>query len=160
MDRGLDIEPVDLKAGLRSTLTMLGHKIKDKKATITESYPEQLPEVHGRPGQLNQVWTNIIDNALDAIAEGGSLEVAISSDLGCAYVHLIDNGPGIPQEIQSKIFDPFFTTKPLGKGTGLGLDISMKIIKNHGGNIRLKSTPGRTEFIINLPVHSATNEQP
>jgi signal transduction histidine kinase len=159
MDRGLEIEVVDLKAGLRSTITMLGHKIKEKKAEITESYPEKMPEIQGRPGQLNQVWTNVLDNALDAITEGGKIEVAVSTDLACAYVHLIDNGPGVPADIQSKIYDPFFTTKALGKGTGLGLDISMKIIKNHGGNIRLKSQPGRTEFIINLPIHSSTNEQ-
>jgi signal transduction histidine kinase len=159
MDRGLEIEVVDLKAGLRSTITMLGHKIKEKKAEITESYPEKMPEIHGRPGQLNQVWTNVLDNALDAITEGGKIEVAVSTDLACAYVHLIDNGPGVPADIQSKIYDPFFTTKALGKGTGLGLDISMKIIKNHGGNIRLKSQPGRTEFIINLPIQPSTNEQ-
>ena len=110
--------------------------------------------VNAFPGELNQVWTNIIDNAIDAmeVNESGVLEIRTYEDSGNVYVSIKDNGPGIPSAIQSQVYDPFFTTKEMGKGTGLGLDVVNRIIRQHNGSIKLSSAPGQTEFLICLPL--------
>lgn len=157
MDRGEGREEINLEEGIRSTLTLLNHKLKSKHINATVDVPAKLPCLTGWPGQLNQVWTNLIDNAVDAMPDGGRLEIHSELDErtdGSAFVltHVIDSGEGIPEAIQSKIFDPFFTTKEIGKGTGLGLDIVQGIVRRHRGSIKLQSQPGRTEFIICLPI--------
>jgi signal transduction histidine kinase len=106
-------------------------------------------------GELNQVWTNLIDNALDAMEPSGKgvLEIKTLQDKDFVEVTITDNGPGIPDEIRSRIFDPFFTTKEVGKGTGLGLDVVSRIVKQHHGSIKVKSVPGRTQFIVCFPIN-------
>jgi signal transduction histidine kinase len=148
---------VHLAEGNHNTLTLLVHKVKQKNIAVTVDIPDNLPIVCGWPGELNQVWTNLFDNAIDALPNGGELTIKSQPDPrpdGTEFVltKVIDNGSGIPADIRDKIFEPFFTTKDIGKGTGLGLDIVQGIIKHHNGSIRVKSEPGHTEFSICLPV--------
>ncbi len=154
MDRAGDKEAVDVREGLDSTLVMLGHKLKKKSLRLERDYAADLPKVTAYPGELNQVWTNLIDNAIDAAPEGGLIRIEAAADSATsAAVRVIDNGPGVPPEIQSRIFEPFFTTKPVGQGTGLGLDIVERIVvQQHGGKVELESQPGRTVFTVRLPV--------
>jgi signal transduction histidine kinase len=154
MDRAGDKETVDVREGLDSTLVMLGHKLKKKSLRLERDYAAGLPKVTAYPGELNQVWTNLIDNAIDAAPEGGLIRIEAAGDsVTSAAVRVIDNGPGVPPEIQSRIFEPFFTTKPVGQGTGLGLDIVERIVvQQHGGKVELESQPGRTVFTVRLPV--------
>jgi signal transduction histidine kinase len=150
MDRAAQQE-VDLHDGLESTLTILNHKLK-LGVTVTREYDRSLPRLCAYGSELNQVWTNLIDNAVDAMGGKGRLRVRTARDGGCALVEIQDDGPGIPPEIQSRIFDPFFTTKGVGKGTGLGLDVSRRIVARHDGDIRLESKPGDTRFRVRLPL--------
>ncbi|WP_019988907.1 sensor histidine kinase [Rudanella lutea] len=157
MDRGEGREDVRLEEGIRNTLTLLNHKLRAKQIAVTLAIPDDLPTICGWPGELNQVWTNLIDNAIDAMPEGGQLQISAELDTradGSAFVytHVADTGTGIPDEIQPKIFDPFFTTKAIGQGSGLGLDIVRGIVRHHRGSIKVESEPGRTEFIICLPI--------
>jgi len=157
MDRGEGSEAVKLETGIRNTLTLLNHKLKSKHISASVSIPPDLPTLKAWPGELNQVWTNLIDNAVDAMPDGGKIEITTELDQrpdGSAFIYtrVIDNGEGIPDNIQSKIFEPFFTTKEMGAGTGLGLDIVQGIIKHHRGSIKVESKPGRTEFIVCLPI--------
>ncbi|WP_420150791.1 sensor histidine kinase [Spirosoma sp.] len=153
MDRGVGKEQVRLGDGIRNTLTLLAHKVKSKHIDLTLTIPDDLPPVCGWPGELNQVWTNLIDNAIDALPDGGKIEISSEPD-GSEFIltKVIDNGPGVPADIQDKIFEPFFTTKEIGKGTGLGLDIVQGVVKHHNGSIKVKSKPGHTEFSVCLPV--------
>jgi signal transduction histidine kinase len=152
MDRGTDMEPINVNEGIESTLKMLHHKSKQKQINIVRNIPESVPKIRGRVGSLNQVWTNIIDNAIDAMDQGGELVITIDKDGDRLMTCMQDNGPGIPEEIQSRIFDPFFTTKKIGEGTGMGLDIVSRIIRNHRGEIKLESVPGQTKFIFYFPL--------
>ena len=157
MDRGVGKEQVQLGEGIRNTLTLLEHKVKQKQITLTVNIADDLPAVCGWPGELNQVWTNLIDNAIDALPDGGQLQILSEPDrqgngLEFVLTKVIDNGPGIPDDIQDKIFEPFFTTKGIGKGTGLGLDIAQGVVKHHNGSLKVKSEPGHTEFSVCLPV--------
>jgi signal transduction histidine kinase len=152
MDRASDKEKIDLREGIRSTLTMLGHKIKEKHIQVKQKYSDDLSSISAFGGQLNQVWTNLIDNAIDAMEDGGELVIQGNNDREFVAIRIIDNGSGIPAEALSKIFDPFYTTKAVGKGTGLGLDIVHKIVKAHNADIKVKSEPGRTEFSLCFPV--------
>jgi signal transduction histidine kinase len=131
---------------------MLGSKTKAKSVNVTMSFPDDLPEVYAVGAELNQVWMNLIDNAIDAVDPGGRIAVVGASELGCVIVKIIDDGPGIPPEIKSRIWDQFFTTKGVGKGSGLGLDIVRRLLQRHDGEINLDSVPGRTEFQVRLPV--------
>ena len=153
MDQGHGKQYADIHNGIRNTLTMLQHKIKHSNVKVEELFDTTLPSVNAMIGELNQVWTNLIDNALDAMEPNGNgtLQIKTTRANNCVQVSIIDNGPGIPDDIQSSIFDPFFTTKEAGKGTGLGLDVLTRIVKQHNGIIKLESKPGRTAFIVEFP---------
>jgi signal transduction histidine kinase len=151
MDR-MPHQPTDLRAGLDATLVMLGPKI-GSGITVVKDYDPDLPPVPAYAGELNQVWTNLIHNALDAMAGEGTLTLRTARDGDCALVEIADTGPGIPAELTSRVFEPFFTTKPVGHGTGLGLDVSWRIVvKRHGGDLRVTSQPGDTRFQVALPL--------
>lgn len=154
MDRGGGKEAVILADGIRNTLTLLGHKIRSKNGTVTVEIPADLPTVQGWPGELNQVWTNLIDNAVDALPEqGGTLAIRSHVEQEqFIYTTFTDNGSGIPEAIRQKIFEPFFTTKGIGKGSGLGLDIAQGIIRHHNGSINVASQPGETTFTVCIPI--------
>lgn len=154
MDQAPEKQLTDIHVGIRNTLTMLNHKLKKNGIKLIESFDAQLPQASIFISEMNQVWTNVIDNAIDAM-EGrtnNTLEIKTEKKGSFINVSIIDNGPGIPKEIQDKIFDPFFTTKSIGKGTGLGLEVVRQIIHQHNGKVYVDSNPGRTEFIICFPI--------
>jgi signal transduction histidine kinase len=155
MDQGHGKQYADIHNGIRSTLTMLQYKVRKGNIIIDEDFDTTLPEVNAMIGELNQVWTNLIDNALDAMEINGKgiLQIKTRRDKDCVEVTIADNGPGIPDEIMNKIFDPFFTTKEVGKGTGLGLDVVTRIVKQHNGSIKVNSKPGKTAFIVEFPIN-------
>ena len=151
MDRA-PLQDVDLHEGLDNTLTILGYKLKSCSVMVIREYEQNLPSIRAYGSALNQVWTNLIDNAIDAVDEGGTVWLRTSSDKNYVTVEIADNGPGIPPEIQSRIFEPFFTTKEVGAGTGLGLEIAYRIVVGqHNGDIRCFSKPGDTRFQVCLP---------
>ncbi len=152
MDRGNSRESVHLKEGINNTLTILHHKIRDKNIAVSLDFEDNLPLTPVYVGEINQVWTNILDNAIDAVEQDGQITIRAGKEDGLVRISFTDNGPGIPEDIQSRIFDPFFTTKQVGIGTGLGLDIVKRILKNHQGDIKLYSKPGETTFQILLPL--------
>jgi signal transduction histidine kinase len=152
MDQAAVAEPVDLKLNLGNTVTVLKSKARAKSIAVAISVEPDLPLVRGFVGELNQVWANLIDNALDALPEGGRVDITASRERERVVVRVIDNGPGIPAEIRARIFEPFFTTKPVGSGTGLGLDIVRRLIIHNDAEIEVESRPGRTEFRVSLPV--------
>ena len=151
MDQSQTKSPTDLNQGILSTGTILKHKAK-KKALRFEKQFGQVPPVNGIAGELNQVWTNLLDNAIDASPVDGTIRIRTAQEGDQAIVEITDQGPGIPPEIRDRIFEPFFTTKPVGDGTGLGLDTSYRIVKNHQGDIRFESRPGETRFTVRLPL--------
>jgi signal transduction histidine kinase len=143
---------VDVHELLDSTLLMLSGKIP-AGISVVKDYDRSLPPIPAYAGELNQVWTNMIDNAVSAMGGTGTLTVRTGLDRGQVFVEFGDTGPGVPPEIKERIFEPFFTTKPVGEGTGLGLDISWRIVVNkHHGDIELESSPGDTRFRVRLPV--------
>jgi signal transduction histidine kinase len=145
-------ERVDIHEGIDNTLLILKHKWK-KGVNVVRDYSRDLPEVCAQGGELNQVWTNIIDNAIDAMDGSGTLTIRTSRDSDCVLVEIGDTGTGIPPELQRRIFDPFFTTKDVGQGTGLGLDISYRIVvRRHHGDIRVESKPGDTWLKVWIPI--------
>lgn len=155
MDQAQEKNKVDIHLGIRNTLTMLNHKLKKGNVKLIESFSNDLPQPNIFVSEMNQVWTNLIDNALDAM-EGRDnciLEIKTQRDREFINVFIIDNGPGIPKEILEKIFDPFFTTKPIGKGTGLGLEVVKQIVNQHNGKVDVRSEPGRTEFKVCVPIN-------
>lgn len=161
MDRA-PFQVVDVHELLDSTLVMLNSKIGDG-VRVVKDYDRSLPPLPCFAAELNQVWTNLIDNAVYAMGGDGTLTVRTYHENDCAAVEIGDTGPGIPEETRSRIFEPFFTTKPVGDGTGLGLDISFRIVVNkHGGDIRVESVPGDTRFIVRLPLErpAATEDEP
>jgi signal transduction histidine kinase len=149
------IQNVDVVRGLETTLTILNHKLK-QGVTVKREYNPVPLLVNSFGSELNQVWTNIIDNAIDAMHGNGELRVRTYRDDNCVVVEIGDNGPGIPAEVESHIFEPFFTTKGVGQGTGLGLDTVQRIVKKHRGNIQVDSKPGDTRFKIFLPLAEAS----
>lgn len=153
LDRA-EYQQIDVHEGLNSTLVMLAGKIR-AGITLEKHYDTALPAIPAHPAELNQVWTNLIDNAVHAMRErGGTLSISTGIDGGFALITVRDTGPGIPEDVQRRVFEPFFTTKPVGEGTGLGLDIVWRIVVNrHGGDIRLKSRPGEgAAFEVRLPL--------
>jgi signal transduction histidine kinase len=147
-------QDVDIAKGIESTLTMLTHKLK-RGITVVRNYDPDLPRVPSYGSELNQVWTNLIDNAADAMKGEGELRIRTMREGDDVLVEFVDTGAGIPPEIQTRIFDPFFTTKPMGEGTGLGLDTVYRIVRNHRGNVTFVSRPGYTCFRVRLPVKRA-----
>ncbi|HXB15082.1 MAG TPA: ATP-binding protein [Solirubrobacteraceae bacterium] len=152
MDRGGLVE-VDIREGLDTTLTILGHKLKHTTIEVEREFEQDLPRFQAYGAELNQVWTNLLDNAIDALGDSGTITISAQRDGDCVEVDIADDGPGVPAEVQERIFDPFFTTKEVGKGTGLGLDTARRIVADrHHGSLSLRSEPGRTVFRVRLPV--------
>ena len=151
MDRSSEHKPTDVREGLDNTITMIGHKIKANDIALERNYQDDLPTVPGNAGELNQVWTNLIDNAIDAMKDGGVLQLSASAKDACVEIKITDSGPGISDDVRPHVFEPFFTTKDVGEGTGLGLDIAMRIVRAHQGQIDVDSRPGRTEIRVLLP---------
>jgi signal transduction histidine kinase len=145
------MKEVDLRQGLENTLTILHHQIKNG-ITVVREYDESLPRICAFGGELNQIWTNLMANAIEAMHGKGELRVRTSRDLDRVLVEIGDSGPGIPPDVLPHIFEPFFTTKGVGEGTGLGLDTVGRIVRNHHGEIRVHSRPGDTRFQVFLPL--------
>ena len=158
MDQARVAQPVDLAASLSNTVTVLKSKARGKGVAVTVEIEPGLPKVRGVAGELNQIWANLIDNALDAVPESGRVDLSAHVERQRVVVRVIDNGAGIPPEIMQRIFDPFFTTKPMGQGTGLGLDIVRRLVRNNEGDLSVESAPGRTEFRVELPMAPRDNE--
>lgn len=153
MDRSKDKQPVQLRTGVESTITMLGHKLKAKAIILEKDLSADLPPVPGFPGELNQVWTNIIDNAIDVVSDKGRIRIMAQTIGERVEVCIEDNGPGIRDDVLPHIFEPFYSTKDVGEGTGLGLDIAHRIVvQQHRGQILVESQPGRTRFRVQLPI--------
>ena len=152
MDQAAVAEPVDLVQGLNNTIAVLKAKAKAKSVAVVVEVEPGLPRVRGFAGELNQIWANLIDNAIDAVPISGRIEVLANREGQQAAVRIVDNGPGIPAEIRERIFEPFFTTKAVGLGTGLGLDIVRRLVRHNDGEIAVEWQPGRTEFRIVLPL--------
>ena len=152
MDQANAAEPVDLGPSLANTVTVLNSKAREKSVTVTLDLEPELPKVRGFAAELSQVWGNLIDNALDAVANGGRVEVFAIRENQSVVVRILDDGPGIPEKVRNQIFDPFFTTKPLGQGTGLVLDIVRRLVRHNDCAIDFESQPGRTEFRVTLPI--------
>jgi signal transduction histidine kinase len=152
MDRASP-ELVDVGEGLNDTVMLMQSKAKEKSVALTLDVAPALPQVRGVGGDLNQVWSNLIDNALDAAPVGGHVWVTAASELGAVVVRVIDDGDGIAPELLGHIFDPFFTTKPVGQALGLGLDIALRLVRRHAGDLEVDSRPGsgRTEFRVTIP---------
>jgi signal transduction histidine kinase len=156
MDQVPTKEPMDIYEGLRSTGMMLKHKFKSKRIEVEKEWPDDLPQVCAIGSELNQVWTNLLVNAVDALPEeGGKITIRAYVERDYVCIEIADNGPGIPEELQSRIFEPFFTTKGVGEGTGMGLDIVNQIIERNEGYVDVTSEPGRTVFKTCLPVYHA-----
>lgn len=154
MDKDADRQMVNIHSGIRNTLAMLNYKLRKGNINVTENFDETMPFIKAFPGELNQVWTNIIDNAIDAmeINNKGNLTITSKHEGKFVKVYFKDDGPGIAEDVQEKIFMPFFTTKEMGKGSGLGLDVVNRIMQQHNGTVKVKSVPGATEFEVCLPV--------
>src|SRR5262249_31900647 len=150
MDQAPEQE-IDIHHGIESTLVMLSHQLK-RGITVVRDYDRSLPPICAHGSELNQVWTNLIDNAAAAMPRKGGLRIRAAREHDCLLVEIADTGPVIPKEIQSRIFEPFFTTKQAGEGMGLGLDTVYRIVKRHRGDIRFDSEPGHTRFQVRLPL--------
>jgi signal transduction histidine kinase len=149
------MQEVDIHKSLENTLKVLGHKVKNVQ--VEREYDPDLPKIWGNGGEINQVWTNLIDNAVDAVKDNpdGLIRLVTRCETDFAMIEIADNGTGIPKDMQANIFEPFFTTKGVGQGTGLGLDIVYRIIQQHKGTIEVQSQPGHTRFIVRLPVRKS-----
>jgi signal transduction histidine kinase len=152
MDQTNELQPTDIHTDIENTLTLLGHKLRGKNITVKKIFCENLVPLPAYVGELNQVWTNIIDNAIYALDKDGELTIETTCDSKNVNVKIIDNGAGIPPEVIPRIFDPFFTTKKVGDGTGIGLDLVNRIVKRHNGEIKVHSRPGKTEFSVWIPI--------
>ena len=146
------VQEIDIHKGLENTLLILKYKLRKKNIEVARDFAEDLPHIKAYGSELNQVWTNLIVNAVDAMSEGGRLKVRTRREPMDIMIEIRDNGSGIPEAVKSRIFEPFFTTKPVGEGTGLGLDTVTRIVRKHRGNIRFESKPGDTCFQVRLPV--------
>lgn len=156
MDRGGLVE-ADVHEGLETTLKVLGHKLKHKEIEIRREYDRSLPPLTIYGSELNQVWTNLLDNAIDAVGERGTVTVRTARDGECILVDIADTGPGIPPEVRSRVFEPFFTTKDVGSGTGLGLDTARRIvIERHGGSMTFDTSEQGTTFHVWLRIHPSS----
>jgi signal transduction histidine kinase len=152
------VQVSDVHDLLDSTLVMLSGKI-GTGVEVVKDYDRTLPPIPVHAAELNQVWTNLVDNAVGAMDGRGTLTVRTRPDGDRLAVVIEDTGPGIPDDLRGRIFEPFFTTKPVGEGTGLGLDISWRIVDRHGGDIRVESRPGKTEFVVRVPLTAPEGEE-
>jgi signal transduction histidine kinase len=153
MDRGEVVE-ADVHEGLKTTMMVLGHKLKHTSIQVEKHLDKSLPKIMIRGGELNQVWTNLIANAIEALGDSGTITISTQLDGPCIRVDIADDGPGIPPENLDRIFDPFFTTKVVGQGTGLGLDTARRIVEErHKGTLSVESEPGNTVFHVWLPLN-------
>jgi signal transduction histidine kinase len=159
MDRATVREPANIAQGISDTIAVLASKAKSKSVSVRIEIPEDLPRVGAYGGELNQVWSNLIENALDAVGPQGEVTVSARAEGPNVVVRVTDNGSGIPADVLPRIFDPFFTTKPMGQGTGLGLDISRRIVITHEGTIEVESKTGRTQFRVTLPKAKVPNSE-
>jgi signal transduction histidine kinase len=150
-------QEVDIHDGIDTTLIMLKYRLK-KGVDVIREYDRNIPRMTVRGRELNQVWTNLITNSVDAMDGKGTLRIVTRCAAGRAQVEIIDSGTGIPPEIKDRIFEPFFTTKGVNEGTGLGLDIAARVVRNHGGDIQVESEPGHTVFAVRLPLHCVAHE--
>jgi signal transduction histidine kinase len=154
MDRALVAEPIEIATGVHDAVALLEHKARQKSIEIDVHIEPNLPRASAIGGDLNQIWINLLDNAIDAAPASGRVAISADRRLDRVVVHVVDNGPGIAPEIRDRIFDPFVTSKPVGQGTGLGLDIARTLVRRNNGDIEVTSTPGRTEFRVVLPAGS------
>ncbi len=156
---GRNMQFADIHDGIKNTLSMLNYKFKNNNVQIVLNFDTTLPPVKAMIGELNQVWTNLLDNASDAMEgiKNAVLTINTERDHEFVKVTICDTGPGIPEDIRTRIFDPFFTTKSIGKGTGLGLDVVMRIVKQHHGSVRVHSKPGETAFTVCFPINGPTS---
>lgn len=156
MDQTPDKVKVDIHLGIDNTLTMLNHKLKRQNIEVIRNYDSNIPHPKIVVSQLNQVWTNLIDNAIDAMEDSKPARLEIDTRQDNEFIKTVirDNGSGIPEDIKSRIFDPFYTTKEIGKGTGLGLDVVKSIIDRHNGTIKVESEAGKTEFEVCIPIEA------
>jgi len=152
MDNLAERELINIESAICETLKLLETKAKARNAHINMQIAKQLPGVYANGAEFNQIWFSLLDNALDAIPDAGKIEITAAVETDLVAVHIVDNGPGIPADKLDSIFDPFYTTKAPGQGTGLGLDISRRLIRSYNGDINVKSKPGRTEFCVNLQI--------
>jgi signal transduction histidine kinase len=153
MDRAA-MQHIRVTDGLDSTLVMLGHRLRG--VAVVRDYGADVPMIDAYPGELNQVWTNLIDNAVDALGGSGTLRVITRVDQDNVVIEIGDTGPGMPPDVAARAFEPFFTTKDVGQGTGLGLDIARRIIaERHGGKISIDSRSGETTLRVELPVRGS-----
>jgi signal transduction histidine kinase len=147
------VQRIDVRIGLDQTLVILRHRLRDVE--VSKDYEEGLPEIEAFGSELNQVWTNLIDNAIDAMDGRGALEITARRENEPAgigvRVSICDSGPGIPADVRKRLFEPFYTTKEPGRGTGLGLHISHNVVARHGGRLEVSTEPGRTCFTVTLP---------
>ena len=147
---------IDIHEGLETTLTVLAHKLRHAEIEVVRDYERSLPRLTVYGGELNQVWTNLLDNAIQALDGKGTITITTALEGPCARVDIGDDGPGIEPQVRERIFDPFFTTKEVGQGTGLGLDAARRIVvERHRGSIDVDSEPGRTVFHVWLPLEHA-----
>ncbi|MGD8277888.1 MAG: ATP-binding protein [Gemmatimonadota bacterium] len=160
MDRSSEHKATDVRVGIGDTLTMLHHKIEERGIRVERDDQPDLPPIPANAGELNQVWTILIDNALDAMSEGGRLRVRTRPNDLWVEVEVEDDGPGIPEDIRVQIFEPFFTTKDVGIGTGLGLTIAHRIVTTHQGHIEVRSRPGETVMCVRLPIRPRSPVRP
>ena len=153
-------QTIDINDSIHATLVILGHKLREKEIVLEKNFAPDLPALHSECTGLNQIWTNLLDNSIDAVPQHGRIRVRTwaerrPGDTDASHIDLCvsvsDNGAGIPLESQPQIFDPFYTTKPVGVGTGIGLGIVQRIVEQYGGVIRFSSEPGNTEFVVRLP---------
>jgi signal transduction histidine kinase len=153
MDRG-EIVSVDLREGIDATIKVLGHKLKHTRIEVRKDYDPSVPRLAVHGSELNQVWTNLIDNAVDALGETGTITISTRIDGPCVRVDVADDGPGIPEDLRRRVLEPFFTTKEVGSGTGLGLDTVRRIVEDrHDGSIGFDSGPDGTTFHVWLPLN-------
>jgi signal transduction histidine kinase len=152
-------QEIDIHQGLDSTLTMLKFRLK-QGVSVTRQYDRTLPRIFAHGGELNQVWTNLIDNAIDAMGGKGELRIRTARELDTLLIEIVDSGPGIPESVKSHIFEPFFTTKGVGEGTGLGLDTVYRIVRKHRGEITFDSRPGETCFKVRFPLQPFKGAKP
>jgi len=158
MDRA-SMQHIDVTDGLESTLVMLGHKLRDG-VTVVRDYSADVPRVDAYAGELNQVWTNLIDNAVDAMDGAGTLRIASRTEGDDVVIEFGDTGPGMPPQVAARAFEAFYTTKDVGKGIGLGLDIAQRIVvERHGGTITIHSRPGETVLCVRIPIRPPRSQR-